>query len=1324
MAVSLSEAQSQIDTAEQNLATQRSNISTADLLAQKNLQSLNQAESKLPNNTSQLALRQTYPGLMGRLKRNAIDAIKNVYQKQMSGLNSYRNQLSDYESQLNQYEQNTLNPFKAQVAAVAKQQADYNTALKIFYQVQNGNSSAIFALANNPAAQRYYSDLMSYNNALASGGSVSGSLTQPSGSTPAAPSTNIGGSLSNFTGSTPFNSAAIQGAFNYNPSNLTIPIQGSTNLNALAPIQSYNAGVGSLSQKLSSALNSVKAFENLGSGVLSGVAASPLVQGQAQNIANTGINTANAAGASLNLAGSVSNIALSSPLSPVAPAYNFFSSSFNSPQASVSITKVPATTIAGGLQNAQVLSGGIGGVPVSSVTSPSIPLSLSGLPQSTISSSLAAAPIGLNTVAPSNNFLGSLNNIGNLNTAYQNAQQVAGVLGTTVPSALNSFSNSGIGQALNTANNYAMGQIGNILLPGYNAAINNPIIQSALAPANNAVNNLNQMQSTIQNLNSQISTAEQGNIDSNGYWTGSQAGLNNVNNLITQMNGLQATYDAGNNFHFGFGGNWGYNAPLNSWYQPGSPVISGINYLGGVGGAIGQGILTSLSPGITQPNRKINNNWKNMGTTDYTLPEYNLSLNRVIDMGNSAQIPKGSQTSLPTFDIGKVYPSVSSSEQAAQLNQLKLTGRTLGAYATQAGLYTIPYVGPALFAGTLNEQLKGVNYNPVQFVEQNPVEAALLVGGAALGGLALVKDAKVSNAVQKAIDEVSGEKLKSVQVAVDNEGRIYAAGYREVNGVRQLVRYEGDLAKTESGFKFVPNGEGSIVTNGVVEPGNILGIGMKPRAFGSVQTFEIGNKGVNFLKGDLRDVLTNPYSASLLGPTSGDIPLSIKLTGEPIPVYEPTSVSTVLPLTSKYGTQVVSRGTKLGDLDNFFFGSMKKSSLDLSPIEKSLVTPVGEKNIFGLAPRVNNLVQVSKNIGLQLTPEDTSVILRIPSSNPDILSFRGRGNPSSSEFLKELYSGEGDIGAIVTPKIGKAANVISKAVSSAIKESSPQTISGLPIGGSIHAGTGAYEKTPSSFLNNLFTAPMNGKVTVTRTKAPSLTIAPKADTFGPQVSSLNYSQALALEPRYQLRELAKENYGLVPRYSTDVLVKSNLAQRQYQTLNPLQHQGQLQYLQKSQSSSYSHSSRPETNPKLALTPKIFLNQSSKSKGRKNLLFGIPKARSVSLYTKVRRKEVLVASNLTPREAINLGIETTLFGNRKAGALSASIILKPSSRAPRKINVPNLLPKYGNVFRLGKTKVKGANLVLVQRNRSRLVSGKERTLIVNSRRSRKEPFSLL
>jgi hypothetical protein len=147
---------------------------------------------------------------------------------------------------------------------------------------------------------------------------------------------------------------------------------------------------------------------------------------------------------------------------------------------------------------------------------------------------------------------------------------------------------------------------------------------------------------------------------------------------------------------------------------------------------------------------------------------------------------------------------------------------------------------------------------------------------------------------------------------------------------------------------------------------------------------------------------------------------------------------------------------------------------------------------------------------------------------------------------------------------------------------------------------------------------------------------------------------------------------------------------------------------------------PRQSPKPVLKPKI--DFSFKSPGGEN-----PKRKMISkknsnkksfgsfdLVTRVRGKEKTIATRLTRTAALDLGTAVTLFGNKKASSLSASIILKPSKEKVLNVQTKGEFARFGNIFRQGKTKSKGASEVFVQKDFMRLGTSNERRQIVESR----------
>lgn len=93
--------------------------------------------------------------------------------------------------------------------------------------------------------------------------------------------------------------------------------------------------------------------------------------------------------------------------------------------------------------------------------------------------------------------------------------------------------------------------------------------------------------------------------------------------------------------------------------------------------------------------------------------------------------------------------------------------------------------------------------------------------------------------------------------------------------------------------------------------------------------------------------------------------------------------------------------------------------------------------------------------------------------------------------------------------------------------------------------------------------------------------------------------------------------------------------------------------------------------------------------------------SFDVYTKVKGKEVLVASRVTEQAGKDIGVAQTLFGGKKASALSASIILKPVSGPARQVQTRGEFARFGQAFRPGKRDA----LTLVQKERTNILTGR-------------------
>ena len=159
---SIQEVQAQISEAEKGIANQRQQISEAQKSSAEQLRQLEAAKSKVPSNTSQRSIRQTMTGLMGQVKRQAIEKVKQNIENQKKGVQQYQKGLQTYSGEISKYEQEQLNPVKQQVASYQEQVNAYEEAKSLWY---NKNPGSIFAVQYmSPLAQQYYKDFAKASN--------------------------------------------------------------------------------------------------------------------------------------------------------------------------------------------------------------------------------------------------------------------------------------------------------------------------------------------------------------------------------------------------------------------------------------------------------------------------------------------------------------------------------------------------------------------------------------------------------------------------------------------------------------------------------------------------------------------------------------------------------------------------------------------------------------------------------------------------------------------------------------------------------------------------------------------------------------------------------------------------------------------------------------------------------------------------------------------------------------------------------------------------------------------------------------------------------
>ncbi len=339
---------------------------------------------------------------------------------------------------------------------------------------------------------------------------------------------------------------------------------------------------------------------------------------------------------------------------------------------------------------------------------------------------------------------------------------------------------------------------------------------------------------------------------------------------------------------------------------------------------------------------------------------------------------------------------------------------------SQANLYATP-IGTGLFAGSVLNQFGKSNYNPITFIKENPIETAL-IGTTALGigvskGIRMIKNKAITKAVESEIKNLEKTPFKGVIRIYEKDGKVYGDLYKETEKGRQIVSYEGKLKKTEKGFKFIPSGKGEAVTTGIVKPKY-----MNERVFTSGQTFEIGSRGKNIKIGEFGN----------------------------LKFFEELGTTTIIPKKSYFGIEKLpEKSSEIKKAIKSIEEQIRKPTLN-GEIIKDISLPVGQRN---------TLIKLNKNLALRTNPQEVSTIITFPKINKEkLIGFRGGGKKSSSQVFKELSERQKQVILPTTKEISRA---ISEGTSSSLKSSerlSQKMISGLPIGGSIYAGTGLYER--------------------------------------------------------------------------------------------------------------------------------------------------------------------------------------------------------------------------------------------------------------------------
>ena len=150
-------AKAQARQARKQLEEQRKQIQEGEFKAQKQLELLNKAQSKVPVNISARALRQNMGGLQGRSQRRQIEKTKKNISSQKQGVKNYLGKLSDYTGKLNTYENTQLKPFEASIANYEDEQSAMKSAQRFY------DANVPWAFVEGKA-QKYLKRLYKFHN--------------------------------------------------------------------------------------------------------------------------------------------------------------------------------------------------------------------------------------------------------------------------------------------------------------------------------------------------------------------------------------------------------------------------------------------------------------------------------------------------------------------------------------------------------------------------------------------------------------------------------------------------------------------------------------------------------------------------------------------------------------------------------------------------------------------------------------------------------------------------------------------------------------------------------------------------------------------------------------------------------------------------------------------------------------------------------------------------------------------------------------------------------------------------------------------------------
>ena len=589
-----------------------------------------------------------------------------------------------------------------------------------------------------------------------------------------------------------------------------------------------------------------------------------------------------------------------------------------------------------------------------------------------------------------------------------------------------------------------------------------------------------------------------------------------------------------------------------------------------------------------------------------------------------------------------------------------------GEVVTGLGMYATPFLGQAMLISGAGETLSRYDYSPKKFIKESTVgeklsiglDLALLGGFGALKGVRTIKNQAIRKAISTELRNLEGVELQSITRIYEKEGKVYADAVKKAGNVEQRVTYEGVIEETSTGKKFVSLGTSEIVTAGVIQP-KFLGFNLGERTFTLGETSIAGGKGGMFSRGNI-----------------GKIEL-----------YDPLSATGIIPKEDFFGVVKIGGKTKEEIAKELRNTIRKVTSKDIPT--KELQIPAGEDRGY--------FYKITDKFGLKTSPQEVGVVFKIPKPVENI-GFKGKGQQSSQEFFDSLYSETKTVTETI-PKIEEPLSLInlgkiaeeSTARLSSLKLPIGKEISGLPVGGSIYAGTGTYETVTTTSISPQF-----------------LTVTPQKSLQG---ESLNFSQGNLFRVSPLGFQTEKQREGMKSIQRIDSSLTQRPSTRTFQSPRGITdlrvEQGTKPgQVTKQVTTESINIINPTINPPKPVPPKpeppkpkprFDLGETPNVKRRK----GISRKKRPEEFlaiTKRKGKEVVVGIGRTSKEAEFMAKKDVL------GRLSATV--KVTTRSGRQVQLIG-----DRTFKQSKTDP----LALIQRKSARLGSLGERRAIKEARR---------